>query len=101
LSEPTAGSVEAAEKLIVLDSIGESISGLGCRWISVGESKPAQGRELYTAKLAQALSNKSSFTKTEWDTLEILDPNPTYFIKSGDLYFKPDVRMGILDLANY
>ena len=101
LSEPTAGSVEAAETLIVMDGIGESISGLGCRWVSVGDSKPAQGRELNITELAQALSNKSSLTKTEWDSLEIPDLNPTDFIKSGNLYFKPDVRMGILDLANY
>ena len=70
---------------------------LGSKWLKMGNTKPTDGRNLENAKLAEALSHKTEFTKQEWEGFNVRDENGlgikelrgTDFVKAGDYYFKP------------
>lgn len=75
-------------------STGVQIHVRQLQWHSVGNEKPARGHELTHAKLAEALSSKSSFTTEEWGAFGISDLQDEHFIRSsvGD-YFKPETLL--------
>jgi len=62
----------------------------GRKWKEIGETKPAQGHELNNLKLAIALKSKTEFTQHEWETFRISDLRHDDFIKTDNLYFKPE-----------
>jgi hypothetical protein len=59
------------------------------KWQRAGNTEPAEGRNLEHEKLAEALKNKTEFTKEEWKEFNIKDLCADHFIKSGNEYFQP------------
>jgi len=59
-------------------------------WKNIDSTMPTTGREVTNDKLAHALKSKSHFTKAEWDGFGLKGLFYDDFIKSGDVYFKPD-----------
>ncbi len=61
----------------------------GLKWENIGETPPAQGRELVWPDLADALSRKTEFTLQEWAMFGIRDLGNDDWIKAGASYYKP------------
>ena len=64
----------------------------GLKWLKAGDTRPANGRDLENAKLAETLMSKTGFTQQEWDAFDIKSLRMETYIKSGGSYFKPAVR---------
>ena len=75
---------------------GKAATQLGLKWVSVGATAPANGRELTNAKLSFALRRKTEFTAAEMSChfdlalYELPKFHPTDYIHSGTAYFQPD-----------
>ena len=75
---------------------GMAATQLGLKWVSVGATAPAKGRELTNAKLSFALRRKTEFTAAEMSLYfdlalyELPEFHPTDYIHSGTVYFQPD-----------
>ena len=69
----------------------ESALGLSWRLLSGGEAtvKQRSGIELFNAKLAEALKQRSEFCQEDWKELGVDDLRLCHYIKSGDFYFEP------------
>ena len=65
---------------------------LGLYWCDIGDVAPARGEELRNEKLAHALSEKSEFTREEWESFGIARVYLHTFIQSGNTYFKPTIN---------
>ena len=62
----------------------------GLTWINIGDSKPPEGRDLDHSMLSRALTQKSTFTPREWDSLSIKDLRMNHVVKSeGGSFYKP------------
>merc|ERR1711988_659141 len=64
----------------------------GHRWKNVGSEPPKKGEEIENELLAEALQEKTVFTRAEWDTFEIKALYTHFYIRSGDSFFQPDVK---------
>ena len=75
---------------------GKAATQLGLKWVSVGATAPANGRELTNAKLSFALRRKTEFTAAEMSChfdlalYELPKFHPTDYIHSGTAYFQPE-----------
>ena len=63
---------------------------LGLQWTDVGGERPVDGSELHSAKLAEALAEKNTFTRAEFQALGVSKSDLVVgaFIKVGDVYFQ-------------
>ena len=68
----------------------------GLKWLKAGDIEPTTGCDLELSgfqtgafRLAEALQNKTEFTKQEWEDFDINNLRKDHFVKSGDNYFKP------------
>jgi len=66
---------------------------LGLKWRCIGATEPTKGRLLKSSdsELAQALSNKTEFTKIQWEAFGIRDLRTDDFIESSGTYYTPAV----------
>ena len=74
----------------------DEIRPSGLRWLRSGTARPGVGRKLKNAKLAMALTSKTTFTKAEWEAFGITDLRKTDYIEGGGVYFQPDVTLADL-----
>ena len=75
-------------KELTVECSGTLASGL--KWLKAGDTRPANGRDLENAKLAETLMSKTGFTQQEWDAFGITDLRMDHFVKVGESYFKPE-----------
>lgn len=61
----------------------------GLKWMSAGNRRPAEGRELVNDQLSLALRGKTSFTQHEWDAFGIKELRSSDYILCRAAYFKP------------
>ena len=68
------------------------------KWENMGAKRPARGREIQNARLAEALKHKTEFTTEEWDAFGInakedlnIDDGIS-FIRSGSAYYAPSSK---------
>ena len=59
------------------------------RWQSIGLAVPAEGRQIESSSLAQALAGKTRFSRQEWAAFATSDLAEKDFILSGNSYYKP------------
>jgi hypothetical protein len=71
---------------------------LGLKWKEAGFEKPSTGAEINNELLAAALQKKVEFSKTEWENFQVADLFSGSYIKSGDRYFKPAGKEGLLNV---
>jgi hypothetical protein len=67
-----------------------SWEALGLNWRNAGAVRPAQGREIFSSELAEALTSKTTFTQKEWDGFGLGEVGSEDFIKAEASYFKPE-----------
>ena len=73
----------------------------GLKWLKAGDTRPANGRDLANAKLAETLMSKTGFTQQEWDAFGITGLRMDHFVKVGESYFKPLASCTKLALAEH
>ena len=68
-----------------------SSASSGLRWREIGSERPDEGVELTNAaSLSNELRNKTSFTRDEWNGLNIVEKVSTAtFVRAGAKYFRP------------
>lgn len=80
-------------RALKFDDIGSKLTS-GLKWQNIGASRPSEGRQLTSPKLAAALQTKLEFTQEEWDTFGIPHVHEDDFIRAGSSFFKPASSKG-------
>ena len=92
-----ARAVAEAENVQVFKShIEPAAASLGLKWVNIGLAKPATGTEIHRNKLlADALADKSEFSKDELAAFKVSDLSYSSYIAVGDSYFRPAAPTGL------
>jgi len=87
----SAATLEAFEMMAETEGLdlNGACASFGMKWEALGESPPSIGQEIANPDLASALARTKSFTAKDLESFGLEDLQPTDFIRSGELYFRP------------
>ena len=86
--------LSAASVRVCLLAKDRPVAVPGLRWLSIGPTAPAEGKELIHDALAEALRQKDPFSpvfsQEEWDAFGITGVRSNHYVKSGTSFFQPE-----------